>query len=225
MTKDYYQILGVPRNASDDEIKKAYRKLAMQYHPDRNRDREKWANEKFKEINEAFCVLGDPEKRKQYDHLGTTGNVGDIFGSPHTRTTFEDLMKDFGGSGLGFDFLDDIFGDLLKDSGFSFRTFGGSFGGPEGTRFETPSGINLEEIFGRPRRPMAEAARYQITLTQEQATRGVEKNLLRKGKRLKVKIPAGVRDGSKVRLRNARQITDGELGDIVIIVRILLSRG
>ena len=150
MTKDYYQILGVPRNASDDEIKKAYRKLAMQYHPDRNLGKEKWANEKFKEINEAFCVLGDPEKRKQYDQLGTTGNVGDIFGSPHTRTTFEDLMKDFGSSGLGFDFLDDIFGDLLKGRGFSFRTFGGGFGGPEGTRFETPSGINLEEIFGRP---------------------------------------------------------------------------
>ncbi len=220
MTKDYYQILGVPRNASDDEIKKAYRKLAMQYHPDRNRDREKWANEKFKEINEAFCVLGDPEKRKQYDLLGTTGNGGDIFGSPHTRSTFEDLMKDFGGSGLGFDFLDDIFGDLPKGRDFSFRSFGSGFGSPSGTRFETPSGINLEDIFGRTRRPTAEAIRYQITLSQEQAKLGVEKNLLRKGKRLKVKIPAGVRDGSRVRLRNARQITDGEPGDIVIIVRI-----
>ncbi|TET55154.1 MAG: hypothetical protein E3J50_05305 [Dehalococcoidia bacterium] len=60
MAKDYYGILGLPRNASDAEIKKAYRKLAMQYHPDRNPGKEKWANEKFKEINEAYGVLGDP---------------------------------------------------------------------------------------------------------------------------------------------------------------------
>jgi len=82
MAKDYYQVLGVPRNASDEEIKKAYRKLAMQYHPDRNLGKEKWANEKFKEINEAYGVLGDPQKRRQYDQFGTVGNVGDIFGSP-----------------------------------------------------------------------------------------------------------------------------------------------
>ena len=100
MAKDYYHILGVPQNASDEQIKKAYRKLAMQYHPDRNPDKEKWANEKFKEINEAYAVLGDPQKRKQYDQFGTVGEIGDIFGSPFTRTTFEDLMKDFGGAGL-----------------------------------------------------------------------------------------------------------------------------
>lgn len=90
----------------------------MQYHPDRNPGREKWANEKFKEINEAFSVLGDPEKRRQYDQFGTVGNVGNTFGSPFTQTTFEDLMKDFDGSGLGFDFLDNIFGDFLKGGGF-----------------------------------------------------------------------------------------------------------
>jgi curved DNA-binding protein CbpA len=94
MTKDYYQILGVPRKATGEQIKKAYRKLAMQHHPDRNLGREKWANEKFKEINEAFSVLGDPAKRKQYDQFGTVGNVGDIFGSPSTRTTFEGLVRE-----------------------------------------------------------------------------------------------------------------------------------
>ena len=63
--KDYYQTLSVPKAATDEEIKKAYRKCALEYHPDRNPGKEKWANEKFKEVNEAFSVLGDPEKRKQ----------------------------------------------------------------------------------------------------------------------------------------------------------------
>jgi len=220
MAKDYYQILGVPRNATEAQIKKAYRKLAMQYHPDRNPGKEKWANEKFKEINEAFGVLGDPGKRRQYDQFGTVGNIGDIFGSPFTRTTFEDLMKDFGGSGLGFDFLDNIFGDALKGRGFSFKTFSRGSGGPRGIRFETPGGINLEEIFGRAQRPPRQEVRYEITISREQAAQGLEKDLSRKGKKLRVKIPAGVKSGTKVNLRNARQITDGQPGDIIIIVRV-----
>jgi DnaJ-class molecular chaperone len=220
MAKDYYQILGVPRNATSQQIKKAYRKLAMQYHPDRNQGKEAWANEKFKEINEAFSVLGDPEKRRQYDQFGTVGNIGDIFGSPFTRTTFEDLMKDFGGSGLRFDFLDDIFGDFLKGRGFSFKVFSHGFGGPRGMRFGTPGGINLGEIFGKAQRPPVQDVRYEVTVTGEQAARGLEKDLVRRGKRLKVKIPAGVRNGTKVRLRNARQTTDGQPGDIVILVRV-----
>ena len=69
MPKDYYEILGVPRDASEDQIKKAYRSLAMQYHPDKNPGKEEWANEKFKEINEAFAVLGNPDKRRQYDQF------------------------------------------------------------------------------------------------------------------------------------------------------------
>jgi DnaJ-class molecular chaperone len=220
MAKDYYHILGVSKNASQEQIKKAYRKLAMQFHPDRNQGKEQWANEKFKEINEAFGVLGDPQKRQQYDQFGTVGNIGDIFGSPFTRTTFEDLMKDFGGSGLGFDFLDNIFGDVLKGRGFSFRTFSRGTGGPGGIRFEAPGGINLEEIFSRPQpRPRPEA-RYELVITREQAAQGMEKDLVRRGKKLRVKIPAGVKHGSKVRLRNARQLTDGQPGDIIIVVKI-----
>ena len=145
--KDYYKILSLNNNASADEIKKAYRKSAMQYHPDRNHGKEDWANEKFKVINEAFSVLGDPEKRRQYDQFGTIGNIGDIFGSQATRTTFEDLMKDFGGAGLGFGFLDDVFGYILKERGSSFQTFGRGFGGLGGTEFETQGGINLEDLF------------------------------------------------------------------------------
>ena len=215
MAKDYYHILGVPQNASDEQIKKAYRKLAMQYHPDRNPDKEKWANEKFKEINEAYTVLGDPQKRKQYDQFGTVGEIGDIFGSPFTRTTFEDLMKDFGGAGLDFSFLDDIFGDRLRGTGFSFRTFG-----KRGTRFEAWPGetINLDEIFGQARKPSRQNVRYQLSITPKEASQGTRKILTRHGKRVEVKIPSGVKTGSMVKLRNARQITDGVPGDILIQV-------
>ncbi len=220
MKRDYYEILGASKDADEDTIKKAYRRLAMQYHPDRNPGKEKWANEKFKEINEAFSVLGDPEKRKQYDQFGTMGNIGDIFGSPFTRTTFEDLMGDFGGSGLGFDFLDNIFGSFLRGKGFSSKTFSRGFGGPRGVRFEVPGGVNLEEIFGQAQRPRRRGIRYEITITKEQAAQGLEKDLTRRGKTLRVKIPAGVKTGAKVRLRNARQITDGQPGDIMILVKV-----
>jgi curved DNA-binding protein len=215
MAKDYYRILGVPRNASAGEIKKAYRKLAMQYHPDRNPRKEKWANEKFKEINEAYGVLGDPQKRKQYDQFGTVGNIGDIFGSPFTRTTFEETMKDFGGAGLKFDFLDDIFGDFLKGRGssFTFRS-----GRPGRVRFEVWPGqeVNLGEIFGQARRP--QEAHYELAISQEEALQGVKKILKRRGKRLEVKIPAGVRTGDVMRYRNALQTSDGLPGDILIKV-------
>jgi len=181
MAKDYYHILGVSRNASDEQLKKAYRKLAMQYHPDRNPDKEKWANEKFKEINEAYAVLGDPQKRKQYDQFGTVGEIGDIFGSPFTRTTFEDLMKDFGGEGLDFSFLDDVFGDRLRGTGFSFRTFGKR----GGTKFEAWPGetINLDEIFGQARKPYRQNVRYQLSITPKEASQGTRKILTRPGKR------------------------------------------
>lgn len=217
--KDYYKILGVSRDADEKTIKKAYRSLAMKYHPDRNPGKEKEANEKFKEINEAYAVLGDPEKRRQYDQFGTVGNIGDIFGSPFTRTTFEDLMRDFGGSNLGFDFLDGIFGDSLRGKSFSFKIFSRGSGDPGRVRFEYPKGINLEEVFAQAQPPRQEV-NYEITITKEQAARGLEKDLKRRGKTLRVKIPAGVKTSSKVRLRNARQITDGQPGDIIILLKV-----
>ncbi|MBM3118721.1 MAG: hypothetical protein FJ006_04080 [Chloroflexi bacterium] len=220
MAKDYYEILGVPRNATDEQIKKAYRKLAMQYHPDRNPGEEKWANEKFKEINEAYGVLGEPKKREQYDQFGTVGNIGDIFSSASTRATFEDLMKEFGGAGLRFDFLDDIFGELFKGKGGSFRIFSSGFGGPGGVKFETPTGINLDEILRQAQRPKRHDVKYEITITKAQAARGLEKDLVRKGKKLRVKFPAGIKSRMKVRLKNARQTTDSQPGDIIIQVKV-----
>jgi len=220
MNKDYYQILGISKNATADQIKKAYRKQAMKCHPDRNPGNEKWANEQFKEVNEAFSVLGDPEKRRQYDHFGTVGNIGDIFGSQATRTTFEDLMKDFGGAGLGFGFLDNIFGDILKGRGVSFQRFGRGFGGTGNMSFETQSGVNLEDLFRQAQHPRGHSANYEIVITSEQAAKGMEKDLVRKGKKLKVKIPAGVKTGSKLRLKNALKTTDGQPGDIIIKIKV-----
>ena len=106
MTRDFYETLGVPRDASPDEIKKAYRKLAMQYHPDRNSG-EKLAEEKFKEVSEAYDVLNNPQKRAQYDRFGMAGIKGGAggFGGFHTFDLSEALsmfMRDFGGMG-GFD--------------------------------------------------------------------------------------------------------------------------
>ena len=218
--KDYYSILGVPRNASDDEVKKAYRKLAMEYHPDRNPGKEEWANEKFKEINEAYAVLGNPEQRSQYDRFGTVGEVGDIFSNRATQSTFEDLMGDFGGAGLGYSFLDGIFGDFLRGRNFTFRTFHGGQGGTGRVGFNVPRGSSLEDILGQQQRSRGRNVNYEIAITEKQAARGLEKNLKRKGRKLLVKIPAGVKTGSKVRLRNARQTTDGQPGDIIINIRV-----
>ena len=213
MAKDYYQLLGVPRNASDEEIKKAYRKLAMQYHPDRNPGKEDWANQKFKEINEAYGVLGDQEKRNQYDRFGTVGNVGDIFGSAATRATFEDLMRQFSGAGLGFGFLDGIFGSG-RGRGSGRRNRRVVFDAGPGASF------NLDEIIRQAQKAQRQNVRYELTITAEEAAKGTRKMLTRKGKRLEVEIPAKVKAGATIKLRNARQVTDGQPGDILVHIKI-----
>ncbi|MCD6567436.1 MAG: DnaJ domain-containing protein [Dehalococcoidia bacterium] len=223
MAKDYYQMLGVPRSSSDEEIKKAYRKMAMKYHPDRNAGKEKEATEKFKEINEAYGVLGDPEKRKQYDQFGTVGNIGDIFGSPYTRTTFQDAMKDFGGEGLGYGFLNDIFGDLFRGQRASTRKRGRT----RNVRFEAWPGqeINLEDLFAQSQQqPRRQDVRYELEITSKEASKGTRKVLKRKGKKLEVKIPAGVKTGNVVKLSNARQKIEGVPGDILIRVVVKLTK-
>lgn len=126
--KDYYGILGLGSKASADEVKKAYRQLAMQYHPDRNRGREEWANGKFKEINEAFGVLFDPKKRRLYDRSGRAGNTGGNAGSQAGQTAIEDLLRDLGAAGPGIRAFDDVLDHGLGGTGFAawrFRRYGG----------------------------------------------------------------------------------------------------
>jgi curved DNA-binding protein len=219
-SKDYYKTLGLSKTASTNEIKKAYRKLAMQYHPDRNHGKEEWANDKCKEINEAFSILGDPKKRGQYDHLGVVDDIGDLFGSQATRTTFEDLMNDFDGADLRFDFLDNILDGNFKGKGFTFQTFRRRFNGAGVTRFEAQGGIDLEDLFEQEQSSKVSNVNYEIVLSKEQAFKGMEKELVRKGKRLKVKIPPGVNIGSRIRLKNALKTTDGQPGDIIISIKV-----
>jgi len=235
--RDYYEILGVGRNADEDTIKKAYRNLAMKYHPDRNPGREKEANEKFKEINEAYEVLGDPKKRKQYDMFGTA-TTGDIFGSPFTRSGFEEVMRDFGKGGLGFDFLKGIF------DGFEFSSR------PDRMEFTTqrPGGrvfhghIPLEDMLGelfgaraeQRRRysgvPFEAAFRQQqrvdndihehLTISPEKARRGVKMEYRRGGRKIEITIPPGVKTGGRVRYKGARLKLDGRPGDLYVHVTV-----
>ena len=215
MAKDYYKILGVERGASDADIKKAFRRLAMKWHPDRNPGNEKEATERFKEISEAYGVLGDPEKRKQYDQYGTVGDIGDIFGSNATRASFDDLIRDFGGLGLGFDFLDNIFGENM--SGRSFRFSFGNAG--RGGRTRSTRGFNVSDMFGGARQP-GKTVRYELSVTPEEAQTGTTKRLTRNGRRLEVKVPPGVTTGSVVRLPNACTVTDQCPGDILIKIKV-----
>ena len=186
--KDYYKILGVERNASEDDIRKAYRKLAMKYHPDRNPN-DKQAEEHFKEINEAYQVLSDVKKRAHYDRLGSDysnwqqrGEPGDFNWDQYggfpggVRVEYGDLDDLFGGAGGFSDFFRTIFGRGAEGVGTGART--GSRQQPQGYQQELP--ITLDEAYN-----------------------GTTRLLQSDGKQKQVRIPAGVRTGSKVRVAGA----------------------
>ncbi|MBQ6775935.1 MAG: DnaJ domain-containing protein [Synergistaceae bacterium] len=175
--KDYYEILGVSRDAKPDEIRKAYRKLAKQYHPDVSKEKD--AEEKYKEINEAYEVLKDPEKRQKYDTLGMNWQNGQDFTPPPGWQHVE-----FNGDMGGFsDFFQTIFG-------------GGSRGGFGG----------FQDIFGGNgyRQPVRKDTEVSVTLSLEDAIRGGVHNFVingASGKRtLKVNLPKGITEGSRIRL-------------------------
>lgn len=218
--KDYYDILGVDRTASERDIKKAFRRLARQWHPDVNPDDSR-AEEKFKEINEAYDVLSDPDKRARYDRLGQSwkqwqragGDPGHydwsqwFTGTPGgTRVNWSgDLSDLFGGAGGGFS---DFFNVL--------------FGGMGGGRVSA-----AEDIFGRAagaggyraasQRQDAEAG---VTVTLEEAMTGTSRVLERDGRRIRVTIPLGVRTGSKVRIAGQGHPGGGANGDLYLNVTV-----
>src|ERR1041385_8028345 len=188
--KDYYDILGVKKAATDDEIKKAYRNLAKKYHPDKNKG-DKTAEAKFKEISEAYAVLSDKEKREQYDRLGKEAfGGGNPFGpgGPFAGFDFSQFTNRGrrGGGGTrtrtttGSGGFTDIFSDLFG---------GGMPGGMGGGGFETP------------------AMEAELTIDFRDAVLGSTMDLNVNGQHVKVKIPEGVADGQKVRIRT-REGTD-----------------
>lgn len=199
---DYYQILGVSKTASHDEIRKAYRKLARENHPDVKKD-DASAAERFKQIQEAYAVLGEEDKRKQYDQFGTTFPKGGPGGGPspgggYTWST---------GGGQQFDF-GDLFGDGLEG------LFGGGGGRGKGARG------------GRRPAPKGDDVQATVRVPFETATRGgsVDLQLDRSGAKetLGVKIPAGINDGGVMRLAGQGEASPygGAAGDLLLTVQI-----
>lgn len=193
--RDYYEVLGVSKSASDDEIKKAYRKLAIKYHPDKNPG-DKTAEAKFKEINEAHDVLSDKQKRARYDQFGHAGVGGAGGGNP------------FGGAGNPF-------------GGFNGQTFNFEFG--NGGVFDDILG-SLFGFGANARRPRRGAdMQVSVILTFEEAIFGTTKTVNANGESIKVKIPAGIDDGMSIRLHGkGGPAPEGgsEPGDLYVRVRV-----
>jgi len=216
--RDYYQVLGVGKNATHDEIKKAYRKLARKHHPDVNPG-DKNAEEKFKEINEAYEALSDPEKRKKYDQFGAhwqqytrAGGRPEDFdwsqwrsypggGQTYTRTVTPEEFEELFGGGLGgfSDFFEMLFG--------------------RGTPPRAATGRREPHV--RPAR--GRDAEHAIQVTLEEAFRGTTRTLQwEDGRRIEARIPPGVKEGSRIRLSGQGQPgPGGSAGDLYLRVQVL----
>jgi molecular chaperone DnaJ len=207
--KDFYKTLGVSKDISDAELKKTYRKLARKYHPDSNPGDAK-AEAKFKEISEAYSVLSDAEQRREYDEIRAMGSGARFTAPGGSAGGFEDVFNRFGQGGGQQANFDDIFSMFNQGGG------GGSFGSG---RFGQPSGGFRG--FGGPQKGADLTARTTIDFVT--AAQGETITLQAEdGKPFKVKLPAGVADGQKIRLRGrGRPSPDGgDSGDIVVQVKV-----
>lgn len=214
--KDYYKILGVDEKASTEDVKKAYRKLAMKYHPDRNPNN-KAAEEHFKEINEANEVLSDPQKRTKYDQLSNSYSSWQQAGGSPGSFHWEDVVGGKGGRGgtrVDVNDLGDLFGD---GGGFSdfFRTFfGGAMGGQS-----TGGRGRSRSTYARPRQPAAYQQQVRVSLYE--AYHGTTRMMDINGIKKEIKIPAGVKTGTKVRAAGAGPADEsGMNSDIYLIIEV-----
>ena len=214
---DYYKILGVDKSATKDDLKKAYRKLALKYHPDRTKG-DKAAEEKFKQVNEAYAVLSDPEKKQQYDTYGSE--------SFQKRYTQEDIFRN-------------------ADLGSIFREFGFNVGGFSQAGGRTRGGSPFESIFsqgggpgggihfqsgfggGRPQPVKGEDATLELNIPLTEVLNGAEKTIsLGRGAsadKVSVKIPPGIESGKKLRVAGKGQASPqgGAPGDLFLLINVL----
>lgn len=206
--KDYYKILELPRTASQEEIKKSYRKLAMKYHPDHNKD-DKSAEARFKEINEAYAVLSNPEKRKQYDTFGA-----DHFGRQYSQ---EDIFRDFD------------FSSIFSEFGFGggHNMFSQMFGGRAFTSRGRKSPFGFDGYGPGPHAAKGQDLVYELSITLEEAAAPTSKVITyREGEgqqTISVKIPAGISSGKKLRIqgKGGPGLHGGPRGDLYVQIKVL----
>lgn len=216
-SKDYYKILGVSKDATQADIKKAYRKIAVKYHPDKNKG-DKKAEDKFKEATEAYDVLGNAEKRQKYDMYGSEAFSGGNYSYQHfDPSQFQDIFEGLGG---GFsNIFDNLFGGSTKrrSSTFSSGSFSDLFGGGSGFSFD--SGRNHYQ---------PNNLETSINISVYESVYGSQRQLSVKTqsgiKKINVKIPPGIRDKQKLSIKNISGINSNIVVTINIVEDALFSR-
>lgn len=205
--RDYYKILGVERNADSQQIKRAYRKLAKEFHPDRNPGNTN-AEERFKEINEAYEVLSDPQKRQRFDQLGESYTQWQQRGAPGGGFQWDDWVSSSRGQPGNAGDLNDLFGGSFSD--FFQQIFGG-MGGMRDPQARRTWGSS-------PSRPTT--VEQAVTISLHEAYHGGSRTFEVNGRRIEVKIPAGARTGLKVRAADALIANGGSRQDLILLITV-----